>query len=190
MSSNMWYTNLQVKGAVDEAQEWALQVDVLRDEQCHQAYHGCSPIPPLVLRIEGPVGPAVGRLLVVHGDQCGPDDDGRHEQEVDQPSPLRHLLPHTLPCQNLRHERPRDSQHRQSAVDGLRCGSVKLHQAVGTGVSILWAPLVLGSVEFLHRRAFEDAERVILLLGIDLGAGLHTNNASPSGKQFSAKHPN
>lgn len=169
---------------MDEAQEWALQVDVLRDEQSHQAYHGCSPIPPLVLRIEGPVGPAVGRLFVVHGDQCGADDDGRHEQEVDQPSPLRHLLPHTLPCQNLRHERPRDSQHRQPAVDGLRCGSVKFHQAVGTSVSILWAPLVLGSVEFLDRGALEDAEGVILLLGIDLGARLQENTVKNKTQQM------
>ena len=94
---------------MDEAQEGALQVDVLGDEQGHQADHGCSPVPPLVLGVEGAVRSAVRGLLVVHGDESGADDDGHHEQEPDEAPAFRDLLPHALPGENLRHQRPRDA---------------------------------------------------------------------------------
>jgi hypothetical protein len=174
---------------VDEAQEGALQVDVLGDEQGHQADHGCSPVPPLVLGVEGAVLSAVRGLLVVHGDESGADDDGRHEQEPDEAPAFCDLLPHALPGENLRHERPRDAQHRQPAVDGLGRRSIELHQALGAGVAVLRAPLVLWPVKLLHGRALKDAEGVILLLWLTLRPRLpKPQNQDPSPKCSQRSH--
>jgi len=153
---------------VDEAQERALEVDVLGDEQRDEPYHGSTTVPPLVLRVEGAVLTAVGRLLVVHRDESGADDDGRHEQEPNKTPALGDLLPHALARENLCHERPRDAQHGQPAVDCLRRGPVELHQALGAGIAILWATLVLGAVEFLHWGALEESQGVVLLLRLTL----------------------
>lgn len=71
--------NLQVEGVVNEAQQRALQVNILRDEQRHKPDHGRAPIPALILRVERAILAAVGRLPVVHGDERGAYDDWRHE---------------------------------------------------------------------------------------------------------------
>ena len=142
---------------MDEAQQRALQVDVLGDEQSDEADHGSAPVPALVLRVEGAGLAAVGGLLVVDGDQSGADDDRRHAQEPDESTALRSLLPHALAGENLGDEGPGDAQHGQTAVDGLRRRPVELHQALRAGVAVLRAPLLLRPVEHLHGRALEDA---------------------------------
>lgn len=162
---------LQIERVVDEPKQRALQVNILGDEQRDETDHGGPPVPALVLRIKGTILAAVGRLLVVHGDESGADDDGRHEQEPDQSSALRDLLPHALARENLGDEGPRDAQHGQPAVDGLRCGSIELHQALGARIAVLRTALLLRPVKFLHGRALEDAEWIIFLL--TLGARLH-----------------
>jgi hypothetical protein len=160
--------SLQVEGAVDEAEERALEVDVLGDEQRDEPDHGGAAVPALVLGVEGAVLSAVRGLLVVHGDERGADDDGRHEQEPDEAAALGHLLPHALPRQNLRHERPRDAQHRQPAVDRLRRRPVELHQTLRARVPVLGTPLLLGPVKLLHWRPLKNPQRVVLLLRLPL----------------------
>jgi hypothetical protein len=168
---------------VDEAEEGALEVDVLGDEQRHEADHGGAAVPPLVLGVEGAVLAAVRGLLVVHGDERGADDDGRHEQEPDEAAPLRHLLPHALPRHNLRHERPRDAQHRQPAVDRLRRRPVELHQTLRARVPVLGTSLLLGPEKLLHWRPLKNPQRVILLLRLPLRPRLapkhHHQSATP-----------
>jgi len=161
---------LQIQRVVDEPQQRALQIDILGDEQSDEPNHGRSPIPPLGLRIEGSARSAVGRFLVVHGDESGADDDGHHEQEIDQAFALGDLLPHAQARDNLRDEGPGDPEHGQTAVDGLRGRAVELHQALRARIAVFRTPLLLGAEKLLHRGALEDAQRIVFLLGISLRA--------------------
>ena len=142
--------NLQVEGVVDEAEEWAFEVDVFGDEKRDQADHGGTAVPALVLGVEGAAFAAVGGFSVEHGDESGADDDRRHEQEPDEAAALRDLLPHALAGDNLGDECPRDAQHGEPAVDCLGSWPVELHQALGVRVAGLRATFVLWTEEFLH----------------------------------------
>ena len=55
------------------------------------------------------IGINVDGIWIVHPDPRGcaakPERGDAHEHEIDQPSALRHLLPHTMSCQNVCYQR-------------------------------------------------------------------------------------